>query len=234
MLSARPVPGPLLLCRLQRVAGSPGWAVVRATEPASRCRNGHRDVCSIRRRRRVVVRDQALASRRRSRRSPRCVGSTSERRTRLARREALELRDADLDRRSSRPARGAPRRCAKQATCSSCVVRFMIVLKTEVDEPERRRRPACVAKSPIVTPIRRRPGFARRPRGHGLGQCRCPRTRDAALRPAAARSGPVPMPSSRARPSPGQVGVRVRSVVDAADGRASAERCVAAVMVVAV
>ena len=55
-------------------------------------------------------------------------------------------------------------RCAatlrKHATCSSCVVRFVIVLKTRYTRPKVPST-VVVAKSPIVTPTSSPPGLAR-------------------------------------------------------------------------
>ena len=64
-------------------------------------------------------------------------------------------------------------RCAatlrKHATCSACVVRFMIVLKTRY-ATENVPSTVVVAKSPIVTAMSSPPGFARSLRDHRLRQ----------------------------------------------------------------
>src|SRR5918993_9525 len=94
-------------------------------------------------------------------------------------------------------------RCAatfwKHATCSSCVVRFMIVFATRYASANVPSTVA-VAKSPIVTPIASALGFARS-RATIASDRSIPWTETPRAASGSARR-PVPMPSSSAAPSP--------------------------------
>jgi hypothetical protein len=92
----------------------------------------------------------------------------------------------------------------KHATCSSCVVRFMIVLKTRYASANVPST-VVVAKSPMVTPIAwRATGFARRARDHRLREVERPCTATRGRASPAGRYRPVPIPElerTRGRPA---------------------------------
>jgi hypothetical protein len=108
-------------------------------------------------------------------------------------REPAQLRDPDLDDEAA-PRLKVGGDVRKQATWDSCVVRFMMVLKTRY-ATENVPSTVVVAKSPIATPIASPPGLAR---------SRAAIARDSSMpwtgtprRASGSAIRPVPMPNSR-------------------------------------